>query len=52
MPIQVVAPECGHAAIPMKRDEVAALEKMLRDRKLQATDYVFQSEQGERMCRD
>src|SRR5437879_11050657 len=28
---------------PMKPDEVAAVEKVLRDRKLQATDYVFQS---------
>ena len=36
---------------PMKPDEVAALEKVLRDRKLQSVDYVFQSERAERMCR-
>jgi integrase len=36
---------------PMKPDEVAAVEKLLRDRRLQATDYVFQSERSEKMCR-
>ncbi len=36
---------------PMKRDEVAALEKVLRDRGLRATDHVFQSERAERMSR-
>ena len=36
---------------PMKPDEVAALKKVLRDRKLQATDYVFQSERAEKMSR-
>ena len=36
---------------PMKPDEVAALEKVLRDRKLQVSEYVFQSERGEKMCR-
>ena len=35
----------------MKPDEVAALEKVLHDRRAQATDYVFRSERGERMCR-
>ena len=35
----------------MKPDEAAALEKVLRDRRLPATDYVFQSERGERMSR-
>ena len=34
---------------PMKPDEVASLEKVLRDRKLQVSDYVFQSERGEEM---
>ena len=36
---------------PMKPDEVAALEKVLRDRGLRATDYVFQSERAERVSR-
>ena len=36
---------------PMKPDEIAALEKVLRDRKLQASDYVFQSERAEKMSR-
>ena len=36
---------------PMKPDELAALEKVLRDRKLRASGYVFQSERGEKMCR-
>ena len=36
---------------PMKRDEVAALEKALRDRDLQATEYVFESERAEKMSR-
>jgi len=34
---------------PMKPDEVAALEKVFRDRRLRATDYVFQSERSEKM---
>ena len=36
---------------PMKPDEVAALEKVLRDREPQASDHVFQSERSERMTR-
>ena len=36
---------------PMKPDEVAALEKVLRERDLQTSDYVFQSERAERMSR-
>lgn len=36
---------------PMKPDEVAALEKVLGDRRLQATDYVFQSERSDNMSR-
>src|SRR5947207_15553737 len=36
---------------PMKRDEVAALEKVMRDRKLQRSEFVFQSQRGERMSR-
>ena len=36
---------------PMKPDEVTALAKVLRDRGLQGTDYVFRSERGEKMCR-
>jgi site-specific recombinase XerD len=36
---------------PMKPDEVAAPGKVLRDCKLQATDYVFQSERAEKMSR-
>jgi site-specific recombinase XerD len=36
---------------PMKPDEVAALEKVLRGRRLQASDYVFQSERSEKMSR-
>jgi integrase len=36
---------------PMKPDEVAALGKVLRDCKLQATDYVFPSERSEKMSR-
>lgn len=36
----------------MKKDEVAAVEKVLRDRKLQAIDYVFQSERAEKMSRN
>ena len=35
----------------MKPDEVAALEKVLRDRKPQASNYVFQSERAVRMSR-
>ena len=36
---------------PMKPDEVVALEKVLRERKQQLTDYVFQSERSEKMSR-
>ena len=36
---------------PLKPDEVAALGKVLRDRKLQASDYVFQSERAAKLCR-
>jgi len=36
---------------PMKPDEAAALEKLLRARKLQMSEFVFQSERAERMCR-
>ncbi len=36
---------------PMKPDEVAALQKVPQQRKLQASDYVFLSERGEKMCR-
>ena len=36
---------------PMKADEVAALEKLLRDRGLQPTNYVFQSERTGKLCR-
>jgi integrase len=36
---------------PMKPDEVTALEKVLRDRELRVSEYVFKSERGEKMCR-
>jgi len=36
---------------PMKPDEVAALGKVLRDRKPQSTEYVFHSERSEKMSR-
>ena len=36
---------------PMKRDEVAALEKVLARRDLQAKDYVFPSERSENISR-
>ena len=36
---------------PMKMDEVAALGKVLRDRKLPPSEYVFQSERAARMSR-
>ena len=36
---------------PMKPDEGAALEKVLRVRNLQMTDYVFQSERAEKLSR-
>jgi integrase len=36
---------------PMKPDEAAALAKVLRDRRLDPTDYVFQSERSEKMTR-
>lgn len=36
---------------PMKSDEVAAVARVLRDRRPQAIDYVFQSERSEKMGR-
>lgn len=36
---------------PMKPDEIAALEKVLCERELQASDYIFQSERAEKMSR-
>lgn len=36
---------------PMKPDEVAALERVLRERKMQTTDYVFRSERAAKMSR-
>ena len=36
---------------PLNRDEVAALERLLRERKRNAGPFVFQSERGERMSR-
>src|ERR1700682_1905699 len=36
---------------PMKPDEVTALTKVLQGRRLQASDYVFQSERDGTMCR-
>lgn len=36
---------------PMKPDEVVALERVLRERRLRATDYVFRSERGARISR-
>jgi len=36
---------------PMKPDEIAALQKVLQQRKVQANDYVFQSERSEKMSR-
>src|SRR5437660_2004301 len=33
---------------PMKPEEVVALQKVLQQRKLQTSDYVFQSERAER----
>lgn len=36
---------------PMKADEVAALDKLARDRQLKPTEYVFQSERAEQMSR-
>jgi integrase len=36
---------------PMKPDEVVALQNVLQQRKLQTSDYVFQSERAERMSR-
>jgi site-specific recombinase XerD len=36
---------------PMKRDEVAALVKVLARRELQANDYVFSSERSEKISR-
>jgi site-specific recombinase XerD len=36
---------------PMKPDEVVALARVLRERRLQATDYVFASERAGRMSR-
>jgi integrase len=36
---------------PMKPDEAAALAKVLRDRGVHATDYVFQSERAQKLSR-
>jgi site-specific recombinase XerD len=36
---------------PLKRDEIAALEKAHVRTRLQASEYMFQSERGERMTR-
>ena len=36
---------------PMKPDEVKAVEKVLRNHRVLATDYVFQSERSEKMGR-
>ncbi len=36
---------------PLKRDEVAALERVLQQHKRRAGEYVFASERGERMSR-
>jgi site-specific recombinase XerD len=36
---------------PMKQDEITALEQMIARRRLEASDCVFQSERGEKMCR-
>ncbi len=36
---------------PMKPDEVVVLKKVLRNCKLQATEYVFQSERAEKLSR-
>ena len=35
----------------MKPDEVAALEKVFRDRRMHSTDYVFPSERSEKLSR-
>lgn len=37
---------------PMKQDEVAALGSVLRRRKHETSDYVFQSERSEKMSRN
>jgi integrase len=36
---------------PLKRDEMAALQRLLRERKHDMSEFVFQSERGERMSR-
>jgi integrase len=36
---------------PLKPDEAAALEKVLRQRKVRANEYVFQSERAEKLSR-
>src|SRR5437773_5147190 len=36
---------------PLKPDEAAALEKLLRQRKLRTSDYLFQSERAQRLSR-
>jgi site-specific recombinase XerD len=36
---------------PLKPDEVAALEKLLRQRKPRTSDYMFQSERAEKLTR-
>lgn len=37
---------------PMKRDEIDAIERVLRDRTVRGTDYVFASERGARLARN
>jgi site-specific recombinase XerD len=36
---------------PMKEDEVAAVERVLRERKWQSSEYVFESERSEKITR-
>jgi len=36
---------------PMKRDELEAIERVLRDREVDPRDYVFRSERGEKLTR-
>ena len=36
----------------MKRDEIEAIERVLRDREIRGTDYVFCSERGARLTRN
>ncbi|HSC07267.1 MAG TPA: tyrosine-type recombinase/integrase [Steroidobacteraceae bacterium] len=37
---------------PMKRDEIAAIERVLRDRDVRGTDYLFCSERGAKLTRN